>query len=154
MRRGYSEIGPESAGSYPGPVCYGLGNTRPTVTDANLVLGRIDARNPIGGKQKQLDRDAAMEAIRVHIALPLSLNVHEAAEAIIRVANAKMGGAIRLISIERGHDPKQFAMMPFGGGEALHAGALMQDIGLSASIVPRYPGVNSALAALAARSAP
>ena len=142
---GLLEIGPESAGSYPGPVCYGLGNTRPTVTDANLVLGRIDARNPIGGKQKQLDRDAAMEAIRAHIASPLGLDVHDAAEAIIRVANAKMGGAIRLISIERGHDPKQFAMMPFGGGGALHAGALMQDIGLSASIVPRYPGVNSAL---------
>ena len=98
---GLLEIGPESR-VLPCPVCYGLGNTRPTVTDANLVLGRIDARNLIG-EQKQLDRDAAMEAIRVHIALPLSLNVHEAAEAIIRVANAKMGGDG--ISIERGHDP-------------------------------------------------
>jgi len=142
---GFLEIGPESAGSDPGPVCYGLGNTRPTVTDANLVLGRIDASNPIGGKQNKLDIDAAKQAIERHIATPLNLSVYDAAEAIIKVANAKMGGAIRLISIERGYDPKQFAMMPFGGGGALHTGAMMRDIGLSASIVPRYPGVNSAL---------
>ena len=142
---GLLEIGPESAGSDPGPVCYATGNTRPTVTDANLVLGRIDATNPIGGKHKQLDIDAAKQAINTHIAAPLSLEVHDAAEAIIKVANAKMGGAIRLISVERGYDPKQFAMMPFGGGGALHTGALMKDIGLGASVVPRYPGVNSAL---------
>jgi N-methylhydantoinase A len=142
---GLLEIGPESAGSDPGPVCYGLGNTRPTVTDANLVLGRIDATNPIGGKQKMLDKDAAIQAIQTHIAKPLDMDVYDAAEAIIKVANAKMGGAIRLISVERGYDPKQFAMMPFGGGGALHTGALMRDIGLGASVVPRYPGVNSAL---------
>ena len=142
---GLLEIGPESAGSDPGPVCYGLGNSRPTVTDANLVLGRIDASNPIGGKQKSLDCEAATQAIDNHIAKKLNLSIHDAAEAIIKVANAKMAGAIRLISIERGYDPKKFALMPFGGGGALHAGALMKDIGLSASIVPRYPGVNSAL---------
>jgi N-methylhydantoinase A len=142
---GILEIGPESAGSDPGPACYGLGNSRPTVTDANLVLGRIDARNPIGGKQKFLDYEAATQAIDNHIAKKLDLSIHDAAEAIIKVANAKMAGAIRLISIERGYDPKKFALMPFGGGGALHAGALMRDIGLSASIVPRYPGVNSAL---------
>lgn len=142
---GLLEIGPESAGSDPGPACYGLGNTRPTVTDANLVLGRIDATNPIGGKQKSLDKQAAIAAIETNIAKPLRLDVYDAAEAIIKVANAKMGGAIRLISIERGYDPKLFAMMPFGGGGALHTGALMLDIGLGASVVPRYPGVNSAL---------
>ena len=142
---GLLEIGPESAGSDPGPACYGLGNTRPTVTDANLVLGRIDATNPIGGKQKSLDKQAAIAAIETNIAKPLGLDVYDAAEAIIKVANAKMGGAIRLISIERGYDPKLFAMMPFGGGGALHTGALMLDIGLRASVVPRYPGVNSAL---------
>lgn len=142
---GLLEIGPESAGSDPGPACYGLGNTRPTVTDANLVLGRIDATNPIGGKQKSLDKQAAIAAIETNIAKPLGLDVYNAAEAIIKVANAKMGGAIRLISIERGYDPKLFAMMPFGGGGALHTGALMVDIGLGASVVPRYPGVNSAL---------
>ncbi len=142
---GLLEIGPKSAGSDPGPVCYGLGNDQPTVTDANLVLGRIDARNPIGGKHDRLDRDAALNAIETHIAAPLGLSTLDAAEAIIKVANAKMGGAIRLISIERGYDPKQFAMMPFGGGGALHAGAMMHDIGLAASIIPRFPGVNSAL---------
>ena len=142
---GLLEIGPESAGSDPGPACYGFGNDRPTVTDANLVLGRIDASNPIGGKQKSLDYDAATRAVDNHIAKKLTLSIHDAAEAIIKVANAKMSGAIRLISIERGYDPKKFALMPFGGGGALHAGALMKDIGLSASIVPRYPGVNSAL---------
>ena len=142
---GLLDIGPESAGSDPGPVCYGLGNDRPTVTDANLVLGRIDARNPIGDKLTKLDSDAAAAAIDTHIATPLGISVHEAAEAIIRVANAKMAGAIRLISIERGHDPKRFAAMPFGGGGALHAGALVREIGLAAAIVPRFPGVNSAL---------
>ena len=144
-KTGFLEIGPESAGSDPGPVCYGLGNTRPTVTDANLVLGRIDSRNPIGGKQDKLDTGAAITAIDEHIGASLGLSTYDAAEAIIKVANAKMGGAIRLISIERGYDPKQFALMPFGGGGALHSGAMMRDIGLGAAIVPRYPGVNSAL---------
>ena len=142
---GLLDIGPQSAGSDPGPVCYGLGNDRPTVTDANLVLGRIDARNPIGDKLTRLDSEAAAAAIDRHIAGPLGISVEEAAEAIIRVANAKMAGAIRLISIERGHDPKRFAAMPFGGGGALHAGALVCEIGLAAAIVPRFPGVNSAL---------
>ncbi|MDC3385789.1 hydantoinase/oxoprolinase family protein, partial [Planktomarina sp.] len=142
---GLLEIGPDSAGSDPGPVCYGFGNDRPTVTDANLVLGRIDARKPIGNKLSVLDRDAAVMAIKKHIATPLGMKVEDAAEAIVKVANSKMAGAIRLISIERGHDPKLFVAMPFGGGGALHAGALMQDIGLAAAIVPRYPGVTSAL---------
>ena len=142
---GMLDIGPQSAGSDPGPVCYGLGNDRPTVTDANLVLGRIDARNPIGDKLTRLDSEAAAAAIITHIAGPLEISFEEAAEAIIRVANAKMAGAIRLISIERGHDPKRFAAMPFGGGGALHAGALVREIGLAAAIVPRFPGVNSAL---------
>ena len=144
-KTGLLEIGPDSAGSDPGPACYGSGNDRPTVTDANLVLGRIDARKPIGNKLTALDRDAAAMAIKVYIASPLGMRVEDAAEAIIRVANSKMAGAIRLISIERGHDPKLFVAMPFGGGGALHAGALMQDIGLAAAIVPRYPGVTSAL---------
>ena len=142
---GLLDIGPQSAGSEPGPVCYGLGNDRPTVTDANLVLGRIDARNPIGDKLTRLDSEAAAAAINTHIAGPLGISVEEAAEAIIRVANAKMAGAIRLISIERGYDPKRFAGMPFGGSGALHAGALVREIGLAAAIVPRFPGVNSAL---------
>ena len=142
---GILEIGPESAGSDPGPVCYGLGNDRPTVTDANLVLGRINAERPIGGKLDRLDVEAARTAIDTHIAQPLGLDTLDAAEAILKVANARMAGAIRLVSIERGHDPAIFAAMPFGGGGALHTGALMKDVGLSSALVPRFPGVTSAL---------
>ncbi|MCC1491255.1 hydantoinase/oxoprolinase family protein [Cognatishimia sp. F0-27] len=142
---GLLNIGPESAGSTPGPVAYGQGNTRPTVTDANVVLGRIDPDNPIGGKLDRLDVDAAARAIDTHVGAPLGLDTLQAAEAILRVANARMAGAIRLVSIERGFDPKRFAFMPFGGGGALHSGAMMADVGLSRTLVPRYPGVTSAL---------
>ncbi len=144
-RGGLLQVGPDSAGSDPGPVCYGLGNDKPTVTDANAVMGRINADRRIGGKLKRLDVDAAMTAIERQIAEPLGLTVMEAAEAIVRVANSRMAGAIRLVSIERGHDPKQFAAMPFGGGGSLHAGSLVKDVGLANAIIPRYPGVTSAL---------
>jgi N-methylhydantoinase A len=144
-RGGILQIGPESAGSDPGPVAYGLGNDRPTVTDANVVMGRIDAERPIGGKLKRLDIGAAKAAIEKHIAAPLGLDVMAAAEAIIRVANSRMAGAIRLVSIERGHNPRDFAAMPFGGGGALHVGALIKEVGLASALVPRYPGVTSAL---------
>ncbi|MEX0343814.1 MAG: hydantoinase/oxoprolinase family protein [Rhizobiaceae bacterium] len=147
---GLLEVGPESAGANPGPVAYGLGNDRPTVTDANLVLGRINPDRPIGGKLDRLDVEAAKAAIDSEVGAPLGLATMEAAEAIIRVANAKMAGAIRLISIERGHDPKRFAAMPFGGGGSLHTGALMQEIGLGAAIVPRFPGVTSAIGCVVA----
>ncbi len=142
---GLLQVGPESAGSRPGPVCYGAGNTRPTLTDANVVLGRINAERPIGGGLARLDVAAAKEAIRIHVADKLGLGVMEAAEAIVRVANGRMAGAIRLVSIERGHDPARFAAVPFGGGGALHAGALIEEVGLRAALVPRYPGVTSAL---------
>ncbi|OED37600.1 hydantoin utilization protein A [Chromatiales bacterium (ex Bugula neritina AB1)] len=142
---GMIRIGPESAGSTPGPVCYGRGNDRPTVTDANVVLGRINSSQPIGGQLQSLDRDAARYAIEKHIARPLGMEVMAAAEAIIDVANALMAGAIRLVSIERGHDPRQFAAMPFGGGGALHTCALVREIGLASALVPRYPGIVSAL---------
>ena len=142
---GLLNIGPESAGSTPGPVAYGQGNTRPTVTDANVVLGRIDPDNPIGGKLDRLDVDAAKAAILEHVGKPLNLDALQAAEAILRVANSRMAGALRLVSIERGFDPKRFAFMPFGGGGALHSGAMMDEVGLARSIVPRYPGVTSAM---------
>jgi N-methylhydantoinase A len=149
-KSGLLKVGPESAGSDPGPVCYGLGNDRPTVTDANLVLGRINPDRPIGGKLARLDVDAAREAIRITIAEPLGLGVEDAAEAILKLANAKMAGAIRLVSIEKGHDPAKFAAMPFGGGGALHAGALIKEVGLSSALVPRFPGVTSALGCVVA----
>lgn len=142
---GLLQVGPESAGSRPGPVCYAQGNTRPTLTDANVVLGRINAQRPIGGKLARLDVEAARAAIAEHVAEPLGLDVMTAAEAIVRVANGKMAGAIRLVSIERGHDPARFAAVPFGGGGALHVGALLKEVGLKAALVPRYPGVTSAL---------
>lgn len=142
---GLLQVGPESAGSRPGPVCYAQGNTRPTLTDANVVLGRINAERPIGGKLARLDVEAARAAIDAHVARPLGIDVMAAAEAIVRIANAKMAGAIRLVSIERGHDPGKFAAVPFGGGGALHVGALIKDVGLKAALVPRYPGVTSAL---------
>jgi N-methylhydantoinase A len=141
---GLLEVGPESAGSRPGPVCYGQGNTRPTLTDANLVLGRIDGEKPLGTLQR-LDVEAATAAIAREIAEPLGLDVMAAAEAIVKIANARMAGAIRLVSIERGHDPAKFMAMPFGGGGALHAGALIHEVGLKGALVPRFPGVTSAL---------
>ncbi len=149
-RGGLLRIGPESAGSDPGPACYGLGSERPTVTDANLVLGRINAERPIGGKLDRLDVEAAKAAIEHRIAAPLGLDVMAAAEAVVRVANANMAGAIRLVSIERGHDPKAFSAMPFGGGGALHAGALIKEVGLASALVPRFPGINSALGCILA----
>jgi N-methylhydantoinase A len=149
-RGGILQVGPQSAGSEPGPACYGKGSDRPTVTDANVVLGRIDAERPIGGKLGRLDTAAARAAIERHVGAPLGLDGMAAAEAIVRVANGLMAGAIRLVSIERGHDPKRFTLMPFGGGGALHAGALIRDVGLAQALVPRYPGVTSALGCLIA----
>ncbi len=142
---GLLDVGPESAGSDPGPVCYGMGNDRPTVTDANAVLGRINADRPIGGRLARLDVQAARAAIARHVAEPLGLDTMAAAEAIVRVANSKMAGALRLVSVERGHDPQRFALIPFGGGGALHVCALMREVGCGRALVPRFPGVMSAL---------
>ena len=147
---GLLQVGPESAGSRPGPVSYGQGGTRPTLTDANVVLGRINAERPIGGALASLDAAAARNAIMDHVGTKLGLGAEEAAEAIVRVANARMAGAIRLVSIERGHDPQRFAAIPFGGGGALHAGALIRDVGMKAALVPRFPGVTSALGCIIA----
>jgi N-methylhydantoinase A len=144
-RGGLLQVGPESAGSVPGPACYGSDNERPTLTDAQVTLGRINAARPLGGELKSLDVDAAKRAIATHVGEPLGLDVIEAAAAIVRVAEARMAGAIRLVSIERGHDPARFVAMPFGGGGALHVGALVRQIGLKCAVVPRFPGITSAL---------
>ncbi|MFM9993595.1 MAG: hydantoinase/oxoprolinase family protein [Burkholderiaceae bacterium] len=143
---GMLQVGPESAGSNPGPACYGRGNSRPTVTDANVLLGRISAVRPLGGGLlNALDAKLSEQAINQYVAKPLGLSVHDAAQAILTVANAKMAGAIRVASIEKGHDPRQFAYMPFGGGGALHVCAMMREVVVTTGIVPRYPGVTSAL---------
>ena len=143
---GMLQVGPESAGSVPGPACYDRGNMRPTVTDANVFLGRISADRPLGGGLLQaLRSDLSEQSIQEHVAKPLGLSTLEAAEAILTVANAKMAGAVRVVSIEKGHDPRQFAYMPFGGGGGLHVCAMMREVGAATGIVPRYPGVTSAL---------
>jgi N-methylhydantoinase A len=147
---GLLQVGPTSAGSRPGPVCYGQGGTRPTLTDANVVLGRINAERPIGGVLKRLDIQAARAALLAHVGEALNINAEQAADAVVRVANARMAGAIRLVSIARGHDPQRFAAVPFGGGGALHVGALIKDVGMKAALVPRFPGVTSALGCVVA----
>jgi len=147
---GLLQVGPKSAGSRPGPVCYGQGGRLPTLTDANVVLGRINAERPIGGALTRLDLRAARAALQAHVGERLKLGPEQAAEAVVRVANARMAGAIRLVSIARGHDPQRFAAVPFGGGGALHVGALIREVGMKAALVPRFPGVTSALGCVVA----
>jgi N-methylhydantoinase A len=147
---GLLQVGPKSAGSRPGPVCYAQGGHLPTLTDANVVLGRINASRPIGGALARLDVEAARASLVEHVGERLKLDAEEAAEAVVRVANARMAGAIRLVSIARGHDPQHFAAVPFGGGGALHVGALIREVGMKAALVPRFPGVTSALGCVVA----
>ncbi len=146
---GLLRVGPESAGSAPGPACYSAGGDRPTVTDAHLVLGRINGQSPIGGLDP-LDAAAARAAIADQVAGPLGLGVEEAAEAIVEVATSSMAGAIRLVSVERGLDPARFAAMTFGGAGALHACRLVAEVGLQGAVIPRHPGVVSAYGCLIA----
>ena len=138
--------GPQSAGSDPGPAAYGQGGEEPTNTDANLVLGRLGTRLVGGGMT--LDSDAAEEAIRTKVAEPLGLELHEAARSIIEVANANMADAVRLISLQRGYDPRDFALVAFGGAGALHGAAIARDLGLPTVLVPPRPGTWSALGCL------
>ncbi|MFH1351631.1 MAG: hydantoinase/oxoprolinase family protein, partial [Pseudomonadota bacterium] len=143
---GILQVGPQSAGATPGPVCYGLGNTEPTVTDANLVLGHIDPSNVIGGGEEiSLDRGLAEKAVVERIGRPLGLTKDEAATAILKLVNSNMVGRIRTISVERGYDPRKFVMIAFGGTGPLHAVSIAKEVGISKVLVPRYPGVLSAL---------
>ena len=138
--------GPQSAGANPGPACYGRGNTVPTNSDANVVLGRL-GKGLAGGSIK-LDAAKAEEAVRTGVAQRLGMELHEAAEAIVRVANANMADAVRLISISRGYDPRDFALVAFGGAGALHGFALARELSIPVVIVPPNPGVTSALGCL------
>jgi N-methylhydantoinase A len=143
------KVGPRSAGGHPGPVCYGQGGTEPTVTDANVVLGRLGASEFLGGEMP-LNVDAAREAIRVKVAEPLGLTVDEAALGIVRVAIAEMSLAVRAVSVERGHDPRDFALVAFGGAGPLHAAEIARELHIPTLIVPRVPGHFSALGMLLA----
>ena len=146
---GLLRVGPQSAGSDPGPACYGTGGTGPTVTDANLVLGRINPASYVGGEM-ELYVDRAEVAIRRTVAEPLGLDVPRAAEGIISVVNANMARGIRRVSVERGHDLRDFALFSFGGGGPLHSAELASELNTPRMIVPISPGVNSAIGLLTA----
>ncbi|MGE5542023.1 MAG: hydantoinase/oxoprolinase family protein, partial [Bacillota bacterium] len=135
-------VGPQSAGARPGPACYGRGGKAATVTDANVVLGRIDTDHFLGGKMKP-SRDLAIEAVG-SIARLLGLSVEQAAEGICDVANAKMADAIRTITIRKGIDPRQFTLAAFGGAGPMHAVFIAQELGMRDVLVPRFPGAFSA----------
>ena len=136
-------VGPQSAGSMPGPACYGRGGTEPTVTDANLVLGRLDGEHFLGGEMK-LDTDAAKRVLSERIAVPLGLDVMEAAEGILRIAATAMSYAVKGVTTERGLDAGKFAMITYGGAGPLHASAIAREIGIRRVLIPFSPGHFSA----------
>lgn len=142
-RGGALNVGPQSAAADPGPACYGLGGDRPVVTDANLVLGRLNPDYFLGGEMK-LYPERAREAVRRHVAEPLGLSVEEAAYGIIRVVNANMVKGISSSSIEKGYDPREFTMVAFGGAGPVHAVELADDLGINRVVIPLYPGALSA----------
>ena len=153
---GALRVGPESAGAEPGPVCYGRGGDQPTVTDANLILGRLDASHFLGGAY-QLNEGSAAECFNrflrqnarlpSHPSRPYS-NIFKLGEAVVSVANATMERALRLVSVERGHDPREFTMVSFGGAGGLHAADLARSLGIRKVVIPQNPGAFSALGVL------
>jgi len=140
-------VGPQSAGALPGPVCYGQGGTIPTITDANLVLGRLNPDFFLGG-EIALDLEASREALLQQCAKPLGLDPLQAASGIVEIANVHMMGAIRLISVQRGYDPRDFVLVAFGGAGPLHANALARELGIPTVLIPPSPGIASALGLL------
>jgi N-methylhydantoinase A len=145
---GALKVGPRSAGADPGPACYGRGGTEPTVTDANVVLGRLPGGSKLGGRLT-LDVDAAQRAVAT-VAEGLGIDTVAAAQAIIDIANENMHAALRVVSVERGYDPRDFGLVAFGGAGPLHANALARLIGADPLIIPSTPGVLSAFGFLAA----
>jgi len=138
--------GPQSAGADPGPACYGRGSTEPTNTDAHVVLGHLGSG--LAGGNVRLDPALAEAAVRKGVAEKLGLELHDAAEAILKVADANMADAVRLISISRGYDPRDFALVAFGGAGPLHGASLARELSVPTVIVPPNPGVTSALGCL------
>ena len=138
--------GPQSAGAFPGPSCYKNGNDIATNTDANVVLGRLGTS--LAGGKIQLDPELAINSVTKTVAEPFGMSLHEAAEAIVSVANANMANAVRLLSISRGYDPRDFALVAFGGAGALHGAAIATELSIPTVIIPPNPGVTSALGCL------
>ena len=141
---GLLKVGPESAGAVPGPACYGRGGTRPTTTDAQLVLGRIHPDRFLGGEMR-LDRQAAIDAVRTHVAEPLGLSLEAAAQGIIDIADATMARGVRVVSVNRGYDPRDFHLVAFGGAGPMHAVAVGQAVEVAGVLVPPRPGTFSAV---------
>jgi N-methylhydantoinase A len=146
---GALRVGPMSAEAVPGPACYGRGGNEPTVTDANLVLGRFGADTRLGG-ELALDPEAAARAIQNRIAGPLGLDLTAAAAGILRVANANMTRGIRVVSVERGHDPRRLTLVPFGGAGPMHGSPLARELAIPRLLVPPTPGILCALGMLVA----
>ena len=142
-RGGALKVGPVSAGADPGPVCYGRGGTKPTVTDANLVTGHI--RPEIFEENLDNALETTMAAIDEHIAKPMGITVMQAAEGILEVINSNMLRAIKLISVQKGYDPREFALVCYGGGGGMHAGAIAEELEMEKVIVPYSPGTFSAM---------
>ena len=145
---GALRVGPESAGAVPGPAAYGAGGTAATVTDAHVVLGTLGEDGGLAGGIP-LDGDLARRAVAEAVGGPLGMEVEAAAEAILRIANANMANALRVMSVARGHDPRRFALVAIGGAGPMHACALADELGIPRVVVPRYPGVAAAMGLLA-----
>ena len=128
-------VGPQSAGAAPGPACYGLGGQDPTVTDADAVLGYLDPGHFLGGRMP-LSLDSASTAIKRIVGEPLGLDLMQAAQGIVDIVNSNMADAIRMISIERGHDPRDYSLVAFGGAGPVHAGRIGEELGIKKVIIP------------------
>ncbi len=141
---GMLRVGPKSAGANPGPICYGRGGSEPTITDANLILGRLNPQALLGVKGAA-DVERVKRFTLEKIGKPLGLDANESAAAIVRIANDKMAGAVRMVSLARGHDPRDFVLFPFGGAGPLHAAAMAKELGIPKLLVPARPGITNAL---------
>jgi N-methylhydantoinase A len=146
---GLLQIGPESAGAMPGPICYGRGGTRPTITDANLALGRLNP-DTLLAVDSPVTLDDLRETIEAQIGAPLGLDADGAASAILQVANARMAGALRMVSLARGHDPRDFTLFAFGGAGPLHAVAQARELGIPKVLIPARPGITNAIGCVVA----
>ena len=146
---GLLQVGPESAGASPGPICFGRGGERTTITDANLLLGRLDPRALLS-VERPVPLDAVAARFEEQIGAALGLGADEAAAAVLRIANDRMAGALRMVSLARGHDPRDFALFAFGGAGPLHAAELARELGVPKVIVPARPGITNALGCMVA----